>query len=314
MSGWEGFWQAPDRDVIAVVLGTAVGLISRILLLRSDYRQYPAYPHGRLIHLSLGLIAGALGALAVPALMAEEYTAITFLSLAAQQFREVRNMERNTLRAIDGQELVPRGDSYIEGIAVVFEGRNYVVMLAAFFVSLLSVWIGWWAGVAAGAAILPATRLLMRGRRVADIADISFAPVRMDGAGVYVGDIYMVNVGLEADRELIGRAGIGLVLVPKDDDARVTLAHAGQRQAILYDLSARLGVYRDEGEPALLPQAKLDLATGRVGVLALVRERDRDKVLTAVRNVPLLEAAVRHPARANRKRKEHGRWEKSSPS
>lgn len=304
MSGWESFWQAADRDVIAVVLGTAVGVIARVLLLRSDYRQYPAYPHGRLIHLSLGLIAGALGALAVPALMAEEYTAITFLSLAAQQFREVRNMERNTLKAVDGQELVPRGDSYIEGIAVVFEGRNYVVMLASFFVSLLSVWLGLWAGLAAGAAILPATRLLMRGRRVADIADISFAPVRVEDAGVYVGDIYMMNVGLPADRDLIVRAGVGVVLSPKNGDARVTLAHVGQRQAILYDLSARLGVFRDEGEPALVPMAKLELSTGRVGVLALAREQDRDKVLDAVRNVPLLEAAVRHPVRANRKGKE----------
>src|SRR5690606_27821387 len=108
-----------------------------------------------------------------------------------------------------------------------------------FFVSLLCVWLGLWAGLAAGAAVLPATRLLMRGRRVGDIADISFAPVRVDEAGVYVGDIYMMNVGLPEDRELIMRSGIGIVLAPKNDDPRVTLAHGGQRQANLYDVSTR---------------------------------------------------------------------------
>lgn len=308
MNAWESFWQAMHRDLAGVLLGTSIGVLTRFLLLRSDYRQYPTYPHGRIIHLSLGLIAGALGSVAVPALAAKEYTAITFLSLAAQQFREVRNMERNTLKAIDRQELVPRGSSYIEGIAVVFEGRNYLVMLAAFFVSLFSAWLGLWAGLAAGAVFLLATRWLMQGKRVAHIADIAFAPVRVKGTGVYVGDIFIMNVGLEKNRDVFERHGIGMILTPRDDDARVTLGHLGQRQAILYDVSTRLGVYRDSGEPALLPQAKLDLATGRVGLLMLAREHERTKALEAVRNVPLLEAAVRHPAAANRKeeRANHG--------
>lgn len=301
MSAWESFRHAFDDELVGVLLGTSVGLLARILLLRSDYRQYPAFPHGRLIHLSLGLIAAALGAVAVPALASKEYTAITFLALAAQQFREVRNMERNTLKEIDGQELVPRGASYIEGIAVVFEGRNYLVMLAAFFVSLFSAWIGEWAGLAAGAVFLLATRLLMNGKRLAHIAELAFAPVRVEGSGVYVSDIYIMNVGLEDNRKVIESQGIGMILTPKNDNARVMLGHLGQRQAILYDVSTRLGVYRDADEPALLPQAKLDLRTGRVGLLMLAREHDRAKVLEAVRNVPLLEAAVRHPVEANRK-------------
>jgi len=102
-------WLFAHKNMISVVMGTAFGFAARISMLRSDYRQYPAYPHGKIIHLALGLIAGALGAVAVPALYDKDYTAITFLALAAQQFREVRNMERNTLTAIDHLELVPKG-------------------------------------------------------------------------------------------------------------------------------------------------------------------------------------------------------------
>ncbi|HOL18221.1 MAG TPA: YIEGIA domain-containing protein, partial [Bacillota bacterium] len=67
-----------ERYLQAVIFGVGFGLVSRYLMLRSDYRQYPAYPHGYVTHLSLGLIAAVLGALAVPALLEKEFTAVTF--------------------------------------------------------------------------------------------------------------------------------------------------------------------------------------------------------------------------------------------
>ncbi|WP_217609184.1 YIEGIA domain-containing protein, partial [Bacillus sp. GbtcB10] len=81
----------------------------------------------------------------------KNYTAVTFLSLAAQQFRDVRNMERQSLSKIDELELVPRGAAYIEGIAMVFEGRNYLVILASFLASLFSILFAWYWGILAGA-------------------------------------------------------------------------------------------------------------------------------------------------------------------
>ena len=79
-----------------ILYGVVVGVLTRLYLLRTDYRQYPTYLHGRTIHIALGVIAAGLGTIAVPAIMEKEFTAITFLALAASQFREVRNMERNT--------------------------------------------------------------------------------------------------------------------------------------------------------------------------------------------------------------------------
>lgn len=294
-------WLVSHKDLTGVVIGTAVGMTARILMLRSDYRQYPAYPHGKIIHLALGLIAAALGAVAVPALYIKNYTAITFLTLAAQQFREVRNMERNTLTAIDHQELVPKGAAYIEGIAVVFEGRNYLAILSAFVSSLFVLLFAWWAGLIAGALALMIVLYFMRGKPISHIATVERVPLKLDGPNLYVGDVYMMNVGLDENRDIIEAEGVGFILTPKNDDAKVTIANLGQRQAILHDISTRLGVYRDDGDPGLLPMAKLGLKTGKLGILVLPRERDKDKIYQAVSNVPLLEAAVRMPTEANRK-------------
>jgi hypothetical protein len=299
-------WLHSHKEFTAVVMGTAFGMAARLSMLRSDYRQYPAYPHGKIVHLALGLIAGALGAVAVPALYNKDYTAITFLSLAAQQFREVRNMERNTLNAIDHLELVPRGAAYIEGIAVVFEGRNYLAILAAFLTSLSTQAAGWQGGLVAGILSLSAAHCFMKGKKISSIATVERATVRLDGPNLYVGEVYMMNVGLEENREIIREQGMGFILTPRSDDAKVTIANLGQRQAILHDVSTRLGVYRDDGDPALLPMAKLGLKTGKLGVLVLPREKDRDKAWQAVSGVPLLEAAVRKPTKANRRSTEEG--------
>ncbi|WP_230986690.1 YIEGIA family protein [Cohnella fermenti] len=283
-------------------MGTVIGVATRFLMLKSDYRQYPAYPHGKIIHLALGTIAAALGSVAVPALLKKDFTAITFLGMAAQQFREVRNMERNTLSAIDQQELVPRGITYIEGTAVVFEGRNYLSILAAFLTSLGVALFGWIVGAIVGILCLLIVIRFRRGKTIKDAATIEFAEVEVDGPDVSVGGIYMMNVGLEDNQRIIREIGMGFVLTPRSDDAKVTISNLGQRQAILHDVSVRLGVYRDDGEPALLPLAKLDLHSGRLGILLLPREHDREVALRAVSDVPLLEAAVRMPTEANHRK------------
>ena len=84
-----------------IATGIVAGIINRWLLLRSDYRHYPTYPHGQLIHLALGFIAASLGAVAVPAIAKPDYVSVTCLVLAAQQFREVRNMEREPLMKLE---------------------------------------------------------------------------------------------------------------------------------------------------------------------------------------------------------------------
>jgi len=291
-------YQIPHAYTVGIVLGMICGIVTRLLLLRTDYRQYPTYPHGSVIHLSLGVIAAALGSVAVPAFFSKDFTAITFLTLAAQQFRDVRKMERETLTRIDEQELVPRGAAYIEGIAMVFEGRNYLVILSAFATCMFAVAVSWQAGIAAGIASVLVARRLRSGRQLAHIVNIEAAEVGLEGPDLYVGDIYIMNIGLESSRKAIRERGMGLVLTPVNPNARATIANLGQRQAILYDLSTLLGVYRDTGEPALVPLAKLDMGSGRLGVFFLPLERDAARAAAVAARVPILETAVRMPTEA----------------
>ncbi|PZD93510.1 hypothetical protein DNH61_23095 [Paenibacillus sambharensis] len=295
---------AAHKQTIGILLGVLAGVTARLYMLHTDYRQYPTYPHGRIIHISLGVIAAALGAIAVPALFNKDYTAITFLALAAQQFRDVRKMERETLTVIDRLELVPRGATYIEGIAMVFEGRNYLVILTAFLTSLAAIVWEWYAGAAAALLMLLAVRKLRSGKSISHIAAAEAVQVRQDGPDLFVDDIYMMNVGLTANQAIIKERGIGIVLTPFNPNGKATIANLGQRQAILYDLSTLLGVFRDEGEPALVPLAKLDMKDGRLAIFMLPQEKDVNKAREIVERVPILESAVRMPTEAGVNHKE----------
>lgn len=278
-----------------IIFGITIGTLTRIYMLRTDYRQYPTYLHGKIIHTALGFIAAGLGSVAIPSILNEEFTAITFLTLAASQFREVRNMERNTLTELDSYEMVPRGKTYIEGIAIAFESRNYLVI----FTSLVSV-LGYllfniWVGIIFAVIALIISKVLMSGGKIGDIVDVEYVKPHFDGAGLYVDNIYIMNIGLPQRQEEVLRYGMGFILKPKNFNARSTIANLGQRQAILHDVSTALGVYRDSGTPALVPLAKRDLNDGRVGVFVLPQEKNIDRALRIIRAVPTLENAIRMP-------------------
>jgi hypothetical protein len=290
-----------EPENLGIIIGLFFGITARIMTLRTDYRQYPTYPHGKIIHISLSVIAAGLGALVVPALLSKEYTAVTFLALAAQQFRDVRKMERETLTKIDDLELVSRGEAYIEGIAMVFESRNYMVIFSALMASFFTVFFAWYWGVAAGIISLIIAEKFQSGKSVKHIADVRMAEIRIDDPDLFVDDIYIKNVGLQEDIKLIRENAVGLILTPKDDNTKVTLSSLGQRQALLHNLSTILGVYRDSGEPALIPMAKLDLDSGELALFILPREKDKEKILKAVKGAPVLENSIRLPTKAAEK-------------
>lgn len=278
-----------------ILFGVIVGTIGRIYMLRTDYRQYPTYLHGKIIHIALGFIAAGLGTVAIPSIMEEEFTAITFLTLAASQFREVRNMERNTLAQLDGYELVPRGSTYIEGIAVAFESRNYLVIFTSFVSTFSFIVFNIYVAILVALLAILISRKLMAGGKLKDIVDVEYVEPRFDGAGLYVDNIYIMNIGLPKRQEEVLKYGMGFILKPKNFNSRSTIANLGQRQAILHDVSTALGVYRDSGTPALVPLAKRDLDDGRVGVFVLPQEKNIEMAIKIIGNVPTLENAIRMP-------------------
>ncbi|RWZ60253.1 hypothetical protein EQV77_02885 [Halobacillus fulvus] len=280
-----------------ILLGILVGTSVRMFMLRTDDRQYPTYLHGKIIHVSLGFIAAALGTIAVPSIMEKEFTAVTFLALAASQFREVRNMERNTLSEMDAFELVPRGNTYIEGIAIAFESRNYLVIFTSFSVTLAYLAFNIWAGVGVAIACFLLCAKYMSGFKLEDIVEIDKSPLHFEGAGLYVDNIYIMNIGLPERQEEILKYGMGFILTPKHFKVRSTIANLGQRQAILHDVSVSLGVFRDSGTPALVPLIKRDLNDGRIGVFILPQLQDPDRAKQVIANVPVLENAIKKPAK-----------------
>lgn len=280
-----------------IAFGVLVGTLSRIYMLRSDYRQYPTYLHGKIIHIALGFIAAALGTVAIPSILEEEFTAVTFLTIAASQFREVRNMERNTLAELDGYEMVPRGSTYIEGISIAFESRNYLVIFTSFVSTMGYLLVNFWVGLAAAIIAIIICRALMSGGKIKDIVDIEYVQPRFEGPGLYVGNIYIMNIGLPKRQEEVLRYGMGFILKPKNFNARATIANLGQRQAILHDVSNALGVYRDSGTPALVPLAKRDLDDGRLGIFVLPQENNIHLAMEIIGEVPTLENAIRMPTK-----------------
>src|SRR5699024_6382365 len=260
--------------LLPILLGIFAGTLTRILMLRTDYRQYPTYLHGRTIHISLGFIASLLGTLVVPAVIEEEYTAVTLLTVAATQFRDVRNMERNTLTELDDFELVTRGKTYIEVIAVSFESRNYLVMITSLLTTLVYIIGNFYYAVAVALICMALCSFLKSGSTLKDIVDIDYKELHFEGAGLYVDNIYIMNIGLKARQEEILNYGMGFVLTPKNMNVISTISNLGQRQAILHDVSVTLGVFRDSGTPALTPLIKRDLDDGRIGVFVLPQIKD----------------------------------------
>ncbi|MCY8009098.1 YIEGIA family protein [Bacillus haynesii] len=279
-----------------IILGIIAGIVVRVYMLRTDYRQYPTYLHGKTIHIALALIAASIGAIIIPSILKSDYTAITFLTLAATQFRDVRNMERETLTQLDGYELVSRGSTYIEGIAIAFESRNYIVIFTSLLTTLAYIlFSSVWAGLAAALICFIAGRILMSGSFIKDIVDIEYTKPHFEGAGLYVDNIYIMNIGLPEKQKLILEHGMGFILKPKNFNSAVTIANLGQRQAILFDVSNVLGVYRDSGEPSLSPLAKRDLNDGRVAVFVLPVIKDKETAIRVIGDVPTLENAIRIP-------------------
>lgn len=290
------FFRKGDLNIIAVAV--LMGFLARLFILRIDYRQYPSYPAGYATHLTLGFVASALGAVAFPALLAKDYVAVTFLALAAQQFREVREMERKSLTSIDRFELVPRGESYIEGIAKLFEARNYMAMITALFTAVLYHYLNLPIGVLGGALLAWGLHSLMVAKRVGEMVKVRTATIKFTGPGkvnLAIEEEALMNVGEKGALEVWKERGFGFILEPFDENGRATLAHLGQRQAILHEIYTQIGVIFDYGYQQFTPIARLDIYTGRVYILIITLEPDPPFIKEVIEKVPILEGSAKKP-------------------
>lgn len=283
---------------MVILVGVLSGTATRVVLLRIDYRQYPGYPHGYLAHAFLGFIASALGAVAVPAILKPDFTAVTFLALAAQQFREIRNMERKTLESLEESELVSRGLDYIEGIARTFEARNYLVMGTSFLTSLAAQFWGLPIAVVTAFFAFLTSLYFMSGEVIGDMCTVVPARLSFDGPILMVDEISIVNIGLKPMREKIIRDGLAVKIIPKDGNARATIHDIGQRRAIAFTAAAILGTKKDVDIPEFTPLARKNPDTGEVGLFIVPMVKDMERFIVAVKLTPVLESARSKPLNA----------------
>ena len=284
-----------QKDILTIICGVVMGTLSRYWMMRRDFRQYPSYPHATVTHLALGFVAATLGAVAIPAIAAKEYTAVTFLTLAATQFRDVRNMEREMLTALDQSKLVSRGADFIEGIARTFEARNYLVVFVSLTTSLFTFIFSPLLGILAGVFALLLVRRFMRGYLICDVAKVRAAKVHFKGPNLFVEDIHIMNLGLPEIKKIYEERGRGVILEPLDDNGREILANVGQRQAIAHDAAMLLGIHRDVDTAEFTPLVRRKADTGRVGMVIVPIEPDIECLVAAVNNVPVLESAFVSP-------------------
>lgn len=290
-----------------IIPSIVLGVLSRLSMLRVDYRQYPSYPQGVFSHITLGIIAASLGAVAIPAIAEKEFAAVTFLALAAQQFRDVRNLERQSLDNIESTELVQRGTAYIEDIAKTFEARNYVTMLTSLLVSLfifmlnsvkVSTTYSVIVGIVVGLSSIVYLNKIISRETISSIADVIPAKIGFQGSLLTVNDIIIMNVGLKASREIYLEKGIAVHIIPKDEDAVATLSNIGQRQAIQHNASVLLGIRKDVDEPDFTPIARRDPHTGSIVMAIVAMEPDVECLVEAVKRTIVLESARRKPLKS----------------
>lgn len=279
-----------------------IGVVTRLIMLNLDQKQYPSQPNVLLSQIVLAFVASSLGALLVPALIERSYTSITFLSLAAEQFRQVRENRRNTLQNLEDSQLVKRGNSFIEEIARTYEVRNYMCIITSFITIGLYYLIISEVRLSHNIALLISSllglilafilRRISRRKSIEDVADVSIVKIEfVDESIMKVGDLKgITNVGLKKDRDRFLSKGIGIEIKPKDNSYTnaAIIYDLGQRQAIVYNLYSRLGIYRENNEPAFVPLPRRNPNNESIMIAYIPMEKDEQKIIEAVKSCPIL--------------------------
>lgn len=285
------------EHIIMIVTATIIGTLARVLTIKEDFRQYPSYPSGYMLHLVTGFVAAALGAFAIPALMTKNFTAVTFLTVAIQQFRDVRKSERESLKDLENTEYAFRGDAYIDGIAKTFESRNYFSLIVAFVTALTMqmidsniLWVNIVIGSIVGIIVLYILKRFSKGKTIGDIAEVKIGTIEIKESELFVDGIYVSNLlGSDNASKMFQTEGLAVVIYPHEDHYRVALDNYGQRQAALFEATRTLGVKRYHF-------TRKEYEKGIIVITLVPIIKDIDKLVEAVKKTPLLESVKKSHA------------------
>nr|WP_312577669.1 YIEGIA domain-containing protein [Sedimentibacter sp.] len=285
-----------QQYLIYIITAIVMGSLARMFTIVQDYRQYPSYPNGYLINLVTGVVAAGLGAVAFPALLSKNFAAITFLSVGIQNFRDVRKVEKESLKAIDNNEYARRGDAYIDGISKTYESRNYFALIVSLITEITMhiinseiMIVNILAGVISGSIIFFILRRFSKGHSIGDLAEVKLGKIEVRESDLYVDGIFVTNLlGTDNSRKLVQSEGIGAVIYPKKDHYRITLDNYGQRQAILFEVCRRLGVKRYNF-------IRKQFSTGNIALAIVPIIKNEAALIETIKKTPILENVKKNP-------------------
>ncbi|GAA0707728.1 YIEGIA family protein [Paraclostridium ghonii] len=285
------------------IIGIVIGIVSRLITLKTDRKQYPTEPNMLVSQIVLAIIGSALGAMLVPALIKKSYTSITFLSLAASQFRQVRHSKRQSLTDMEESLLVKRGAGFIEEISLTYEVRSYTCILTALATSSVyhlcetELYIGEFGSVFLGACAGIGLALIFKKffvrESIGSIAEVIPAKISFDGPLLKVNDVVISNIGLESSRQRYLEYGLAVEIIPKDDNYINSgiILNQGQRQTIANIAYSRLGIMRTPDEPDFIPLLRRNPKNESLVMPYIPIEKDINKLISAVKSTPIIESA-----------------------
>lgn len=285
----------------AFIVALFIGILCRGLVLRVTDKQYPTRPQDYLEQIIVSGLAASLGAIAFPALIDKEFSALTFFAVAIQQFQGISQEEKITIENIDNSEVVPKGAAYIEEIASTYESRSYISLFSSLVASVIYLYFAraykfgflpcTILAIIGGAIVGLIFKRYLRRRSVGDIADVVEAKINFEGPILYVNDVYISNIGLDATKDRYINEGIAIEVIPKDMKAYGIISDLGQRQAILHNLYIHFGINKDVDEKDLLAITKMDFEKNTLVIPYLPLVKDIDELIKVVKSAPILEVA-----------------------
>lgn len=283
------------------VVSLILGILCRGLVLRVTDKQYPTRPQDFLEQIITSGLAASLGAIALPALMENEFSALTFFAVAIQQFQGLGEQERITLKNIDEDEIVPKGSAYVEEISSTYESRCYISLLSAltsswlFIISNNRFKFGFFmctVVASIGAAIVGLLlRRYLRRHSIGDIADVRQAKIKFDGPLLKVNDVLISNIGLEDTRKKYIENGLAIEIIPRNIGDYGVISDIGQRQAIIHNIFIHMGVNKDVDEKDILTISKLNINKNTVVIPFIPIFKDIDTMVQIAKSTPILETA-----------------------
>ena len=285
----------------AFLVSTFIGVLCRGLVLRVTDKQYPTRPQDYLEQIIISGLAASLGAIALPALVDKEFSSLTFIAVAIQQFQGLAKQERITLENIDNGEVVPKGSAYVEEIASTYESRSYISLFASLAASIVYIYLNkkfnasfllsTIGAVIAGAIVGLIFRRYLRRSSIGDVADIVVANINFEGPILKVNDTIITNIGLKDTRDKYLKNGLAIEIIPKSMSSFGIINDLGQRDAIIHNLFIHMGIDKDVDEKDIVAISRVVLNKNTVVIPFMPVLKDINVMIDVAKSTPILETA-----------------------